>query len=79
MAKKGPSFEASLAELEEIVARMEDGEPELAELMESYSRGILLVQKCTQALDRAEKTMDLMVQRNAAGDVEEMELKIEGD
>ena len=79
MAKKEPSFEASLAELEEIVARMEDGEPALAELMESYSRGILLAQKCAQALDRAEKTMDLMVQKTAAGGVEEMELKIEGD
>lgn len=79
MAKKEPSFEASLAELEEIVARMEEGEPELAELMEHYSRGILLAQKCAQALDRAEKTMDLMVQKNDAGGVEEMELKIEGD
>ena len=79
MAKKEPSFEASLAELEEIVARMEEGEPELAELMENYSRGILLAEKCAQSLARAEKTMDLMVQKNATGGVEEMELKIEGD
>ena len=79
MAKKEPSFEVSLAELEEIVARMEEGEPKLAELMEGYSRGILLAQKCAQALERAEKTMDLMVRKNAVGGVEEMELKIEGD
>lgn len=79
MAKKEPSFEASLAELEEIVARMEEGEPELAELMENYSRGIRLAEKCAQSLARAEKTMDLMVEKNDAGGVEEMELKIEGD
>ena len=79
MVKKEPSFEASLAELEEIVTRMEEGEPELAELMENYSRGILLAEKCAQSLARAEKIMDLMVEKNDAGGVEEMELKIEGD
>ena len=79
MAKKEPSFEASLAELEEIVARMEEGEPALAELIEQYSRGLRLAEKCAQALARAEKTMDLMVRKNDVGGVEEMELKIEGD
>ena len=53
--KKEASFEESLAELEEIVNRMETGEPSLADLMDNYSRGIRLSQKCMKALERAEK------------------------
>lgn len=77
--KKEASFEESMAELESIVARMEEGEPSLAELMEAYGRGIVLAKKCALALERAEKTMDLMVKESADGTVEEMELKIEGE
>ena len=40
--KREASFEESLAELEAIVADMEKGEPDLAKLMESYSRGVRL-------------------------------------
>ena len=77
--KREASFEESLAELEAIVADMEKGEPDLAKLMESYSRGVRLSQKCTQALERAEKAMDLMVKKTPTGKVEEMELTIGGD
>lgn len=77
--KREASFEESLAELEAIVADMEKGEPDLAKLMENYSRGVRLSQKCTQALERAEKAMDLMVKKTPTGKVEEMELTIEGD
>ena len=77
--KREASFEESLAELEAIVADMEKGEPDLAKLMESYSRGVRLSQKFKQALERAEKAMDLMVKKTPTGKVEEMELTIEGD
>ena len=60
-ATKEASFEESLAELETIVEQMETGEPSLADLMENYSRGIRLSQKCMKALERAEKAMDLLV------------------
>lgn len=75
---KEASFEASLAELEAIVEQMEMGEPSLADLMENYSRGIRLSQKCMKALDRAEKAMDLLV-REKTGDTEALELRLEGE
>ncbi|MBR1761443.1 MAG: exodeoxyribonuclease VII small subunit [Schwartzia sp.] len=77
-ARKEASFEESLAELEAIVDRMETGEPSLADLMENYSRGIRLSQKCMKALERAEKAMDLLV-KEKTGETETLELKIEGE
>ena len=76
--RKEPSFEEALAELEEIVTRMETGEPSLSDLMESYSRGIRLSQKCMQALERAEKTMDLLV-KEKTGEMEALKLAVEGE
>lgn len=78
MGAKEASFEESLAELEAIVAQMENGEPSLADLMENYSRGIRLSQKCMKALERAEKAMDLLV-KEKTGETEALELKIEGE
>ncbi len=75
-AKREGSFEESLTELESIVAKMEDGEPELSELMKNYSRGITLSQKCLKALERAEQTMDLIVREDATGNAREVPLEI---
>lgn len=61
-AAKEQSFEEALGELEAIVAEMEQGEPTLAELTEKYSRGVMLIEKCQQELDRAETMIDVMVQ-----------------
>ena len=77
-ARKEASFEESLAEREASVDRMETGEPSLADLMENYSRGIRLSQKCMKALERAEKAMDLLV-KEKTGETETLELKIEGE
>ncbi|MBQ8698813.1 MAG: exodeoxyribonuclease VII small subunit [Schwartzia sp.] len=77
-ARKEASFEESLAELEATVDRMETGEPSLADLMENYSRGIRLSQKCMKALERAEKAMDLLV-KEKTGETETLELTIEGE
>ena len=76
--KKEPSFEEALASLEKIVDAMENGEPSLTELMENYSQGVELSQKCLTALNRAEKAMDIMVKDESSG-IQELELKIEGD
>ncbi|MCR5559227.1 exodeoxyribonuclease VII small subunit [Schwartzia sp. (in: firmicutes)] len=76
--EKEPSFEKALEELESIVQDMENNEPDLADLMEKYSRGVILSQKCMKSLERAEKAMDLMVKKEN-DKVQELELKIERD
>ena len=76
--KKEPSFEEALAQLEDIVRNMENGDASLAELMDSYAKGVELSGVCIKALERAEKAMDIMVQEEN-DEVHELELKIEGD
>ena len=64
--EKEQTFEEALGELEAIVAEMEQGEPTLVELTEKYSRGVMLVDKCQQELDRAEKMIDMMVKSDGS-------------
>ena len=73
--KKEPTFEESLGELEAIVASMETGDMPLAELTESYSRGVKLSQKCLAELSTAEKAMDVWLKTDD-GQIEEMPLDI---
>ncbi|HEX4871231.1 MAG TPA: exodeoxyribonuclease VII small subunit [Nevskiaceae bacterium] len=47
-------FEASLQELDGIVARLEGGELQLEEALALYERGLALSRHCRGALDRAE-------------------------
>lgn len=66
MAKKNalPDFEAALAELEGIVARLESGEQSLEEALKSFQRGIELARACQQGLKEAEQRVEKLVQEN---------------
>lgn len=48
------TFEASLAELESRVARLERGELELEEALRLFEEGVALVRECHEKLDAAE-------------------------
>ena len=76
--KKELSFEESLEKLEQIVSAMESGDSSLQDLMANYAEGVQLGSNCLKVLEQAEKTMDVMVQKNA-GKVKESELQIEGE
>ena len=77
--KKELSFEESLGKLEEIVKTMEEGSLSLKDLMANYSEGVQLAKNCLTALDRAEKTMDLLVKEGEDGTFNEEQLEIEGE
>jgi exodeoxyribonuclease VII small subunit len=55
-----PSFETALAELEAIVARMEDGQMDLEESLRSYRRGAELVRFCQSRLADAEQQVRVL-------------------
>lgn len=59
-----PNFEAALAELEKIVAKMESGEQTLEEAMKSFQRGIELTRTCQQGLREAEQRVEKLIQKN---------------
>jgi len=54
-ARPQESFEQAVAELEDIVRQMEEGELGLEQSLDHYQRGIALVRKCREALDGAEQ------------------------
>ena len=54
------SFEAALAELEEIVATMEGGQLPLKESLAAYQRGAILLQYCQAALKDAELQVEVL-------------------
>jgi exodeoxyribonuclease VII small subunit len=54
------SFEAALAELETIVARMESGELPLEQSLAAYKRGAQLLQFCQAALQDAQEQVRIL-------------------
>jgi exodeoxyribonuclease VII small subunit len=54
------SFEAALAELEEIVATMEGGQLPLKDSLAAYRRGALLLQFCQAELKDAEQQVEVL-------------------
>ena len=63
------SYEAALAELDGIIARLERGDVELEAAISAYERGAALTQHCTRLLDRTEQKITQLVV-GPAGEVE---------
>ena len=55
------SFEDALAELEQIVRRLEAGQVKLDEAIQSYERGAQLKQHCEHKLNEAQQRVDRIV------------------
>ena len=65
MPKKAPeqpsaSFEEAMAELEQLVAKMESGELPLEASLAAYQRGSELVKYCAAQLERVEKQVKVL-------------------
>jgi len=57
-----PTFEAALAELEEIVVKMEGGQLPLKESLAAYKRGAELLTHCQASLKDAQQQIDVLEQ-----------------
>lgn len=55
-----PSFEQAMTELEQLVAKMENGELTLEQSLQAYERGALLVKNCQQALAKVEAQVKVL-------------------
>ena len=65
MAKKEtaaaePSFEKALAELESLVAKMEDGGLTLEQSLAAHKRGLELARQCRARLDAAQQQVKVL-------------------
>lgn len=65
MAKKDEFvFETALANLEELVLRMESGELSLEDSLQAFEKGIALTRQCQEALSKAEQRVQILLEQN---------------
>lgn len=64
MARKPLHFEESLAELEQLVERMEQGNLPLEESLKLFERGVQLTRTCQGALRDAEQKVRILLEDN---------------
>ena len=65
-ARKALNFEKALAELEQLVEEMEQGELSLEDTLKRFEKGIALTTECQQALQNAELKVTQLVENLAA-------------
>jgi exodeoxyribonuclease VII small subunit len=66
-------FEATLAQLEELVSRLESGELPLDEALRTFEQGVRLTRECQTALSAAQQKVQQLLQRGDALTVEGFE------
>jgi len=65
-----PAFEESLAELQQIVADLEEGALGLEESMRRFERGVALLRRCFQTLEEAEQKIEVLTGISANGEAQ---------
>jgi exodeoxyribonuclease VII small subunit len=59
-AAESVNFEKAMAELEALVAKMEQGEQSLETSLKDFERGVELTRQCQQALKTAEQKVQIL-------------------
>lgn len=60
--KKAPDFEKSLAELEQLVSTLEQGDLSLEQSLATFESGIKLTRECQTRLSEAEQKVQLLIE-----------------
>jgi exodeoxyribonuclease VII small subunit len=68
--KKTPSFEDSLAELEQLVSLLEQDNISLEDSLKSFERGVTLTRECQKALQDAEQKVQILITKNGTPTLE---------
>lgn len=61
-----PDFERSLAELEAIVEKLEQGELSLEDSLRQFERGVQLTRTCQAALKEAEQKVEILLRKSGS-------------
>lgn len=56
-------FEAALEQVEQIIARIESGDVGLEGSIDEYEKGVTLIARCREILDRTEQRVEDLTQR----------------
>jgi exodeoxyribonuclease VII small subunit len=63
-------FEHSLAELEALVERLEQGDLPLDDALKSFERGVALTRQCQGALKAAQQQVEILLKNSVSADPE---------
>ena len=66
---KEKSFEAKMAELEEVVNVLENGDMNLEDSLVKFEEGMKLAKECNNMLEEAEKKITVLLEEN--GEIKE--------
>ena len=66
---KKMKFEEKITELEKIINQLENGEIDLDESIESYTKAMNLIKECDEELKQVEEKMNFLLNNN--GELEE--------
>jgi exodeoxyribonuclease VII small subunit len=58
------SFEANLAELEQVVKQLEAGDLTLEQALILFEKGVALAQTCRKQLEEAETRIEILLKKN---------------
>ena len=67
---KTPDFEQSLAELEALVAKLEQGDVPLEDALKTFERGVALTRQCQTALRTAQQKVEILLARDGGETIE---------
>lgn len=62
--KAAPDFEQSLADLQQLVERLESGELSLEDSLNCFEQGIRLTRECQSSLSQAEQKVRILLERD---------------
>ena len=80
MKKTTKDFESAIAELEQIVKTLEEGELPLEKSLELFERGVKLSKFCHNTLEEAERRIEILDERGELQEAPEtLELTEESD
>ncbi len=71
--KKELSFEEAMAELEELVQKLDEGELGLEESLEIYERAVVLRDLCRERLEAYDRRVRKLMEKDGEIDLEEFE------
>lgn len=70
---KPVDFEKTLAKLEQIIARLEEGDLPLEESVKQFEQGMALLKDCQRTLNQAEQKVKVLIEKNRSFQTEDFE------
>ena len=76
---KTPSFETKVKQLSDVVNKMETGNLSLENALKQFEKGVELTRQCQETLEKAEQSVELLIEKNGILTTEPFDERDEDD